>query len=1317
MFSIKREILIVSAVLSLAAEAGAVQVTVGSEGPAGHIHSCDIVSWSDSIGSNRTVCMVQSDGVSSNDYVGGFITRYVYSDGAAEVDARETQHIPQSGFGQLVNHYNAAGGNVSRSKTHGTNGQNSIVFQGPHHLIWRMELDQYAEDTHGNGTFHPTYDYMFRSGDDYIVYAITFDTTGQTLGIFSNDTRSPYCEIDWDGTGNFGDGITGFEYGKDKKFICTNVSSGVWTYTQTNTVPYVWEWKDDVDLEIGYVQTLTYAQHNGGGPVYHGSSGSSLPPAWQLAYQMNSYSSYADNKLTWGLPEGAVDGGYGSSAYYQNYTLALMLAPRSRGGVTNLIAETETIHSSVSFTANDGRIETQGREGVACPNTFTYSPAGYDHVYRTWRASMSASNTAALNLDLSSGSLRNPTFSLRHFQGAQAPISVEWNAAPLTADTDYFASVDDVRDILYLTVDGTFTSSNTITVQGAAVYSAGTNVLQNPGFLYSSDGSSGDGDGALYWFAWGEGTRENWGSHDGDGYFATLHNWGGSGASSGWYQDVPASALSHYIFGSYFAVDANYTYNQLYLKMEFMDAGDSLLSAVTTRVTGAAASWSYYEVEGNAPSNTVQVRTSVSVEGQGNTGTAKFDDMKLTTMDVSGPELLEPAEGCYAGVNLDWGKETVLEFNGRTEWDHVAFVDFSDFPLASYAVHDPHVSQVKEVGGAYVMTLEPFDTTHGHSEFSGLALSNITSNDCQNFAGWCAYWNSQGVPIIIRFAHEMDGDWYSWRMRPFVYREKFRLLAEIIHNTATNTALLWAPNVAGSYPYGSFGNMTKATYTNGYGSLADWYLLDSNQDGILSDTPALKDDPYEPFYPGDRYVDWVGMTIYHWGSYWPWWYNAWPEQRKLFDQITGGFSGFNGDDTWNPDFYVEYAEGHNKPMMIPETSGFYRPANKPDPGGYPNYTNDEVLIKQKWLEQVYNVYGDTANALDVADHFPKLKSINWFNQYKIESEAESDWVDWTVTSNATVKTAYYSRLNAMKNGKRHFLHADDLAGYVYSWNSSFEGWTAGGTPFSLSISTNAPYHGRAGVRIHYDNSSSPYGVTVMADYSAIQDARSWSDYDAIYLRAKTPTNIAWATYRLVAQSAATNWYVLASKSCPVDGAWHTLVFAYDWNRIIPSTWMNLYLQIDLPTGQAATLYVDALQAVSDNDADGLTDAQDPDDDNDGMSDVYENTFGLDPFDAADAAVDADGDGHTNLQESRADTNPTNGMSVLRLYDISQTDLNHLVVWWEGRSGVVYQLQSKTLPSHSWMNTNAPRAPAVHAPIALTNAIGGPDSQLFRVEVP
>ena len=38
--------------------------------------------------------------------------------------------------------------------------------------------------------------------------------------------------------------------------------------------------------------------------------------------------------------------------------------------------------------------------------------------------------------------------------------------------------------------------------------------------------------------------------------------------------------------------------------------------------------------------------------------------------------------------------------------------------------------------------------------------------------------------------------------------------------------------------------------------------LDVTGDGVLTSD----DDPYAPYHPGDDAVDWMGMSLYHWGS-------------------------------------------------------------------------------------------------------------------------------------------------------------------------------------------------------------------------------------------------------------------------------------------------------------------------------------------------------------------------------------------------------------------------------------------------------------------
>ena len=91
--------------------------------------------------------------------------------------------------------------------------------------------------------------------------------------------------------------------------------------------------------------------------------------------------------------------------------------------------------------------------------------------------------------------------------------------------------------------------------------------------------------------------------------------------------------------------------------------------------------------------------------------------------------------------------------------------------------------------------------------------------------------------------------------------------------------MVWAPNNGGGYPFAASG-----THLCLKGWCSDFDLLDTNGDGEL----GMDDDMYAPYYPGDDVVDWVGMTMYHWGRKAPWGNNTLPEPMAFLDRVRGG---------------------------------------------------------------------------------------------------------------------------------------------------------------------------------------------------------------------------------------------------------------------------------------------------------------------------------------------------------------------------------------------------------------------------------------------
>jgi hypothetical protein len=335
------------------------------------------------------------------------------------------------------------------------------------------------------------------------------------------------------------------------------------------------------------------------------------------------------------------------------------------------------------------------------------------------------------------------------------------------------------------------------------------------------------------------------------------------------------------------------------------------------------------------------------------------------------PSPLLDGDHVYLGVNLHWGEDSPAAYTSRTGLAPEVLVNFFSFPLtASDRAHlDDFLDEARNARAIPLITLEPH---------AGLAA--VTPEVAANFAGLVARANAEGMPVVVRFAHEMNGSWYAWGQQPEEYVAAFRLVASEVHAHAPLTAMLWAPNYGGGYPFlgGAFNART--------GTPA-FTALDTNADGEL----GLTDDPYAPYYPGDDAVDWVGMSLYHWGNAYPWGENEIPEADAFLTQLTGTYRGLDGDHTAVPDFYATYAAAHNKPMAITETAALFDPAG----------AGSEVAIKAAWLEQVFSAETRTA--------FPALRMINWFEWRKTEPEVGGAVIDWRVSGSPDLAAEFAER--------------------------------------------------------------------------------------------------------------------------------------------------------------------------------------------------------------------------------------------------------------------------------------------------------------------
>jgi hypothetical protein len=328
---------------------------------------------------------------------------------------------------------------------------------------------------------------------------------------------------------------------------------------------------------------------------------------------------------------------------------------------------------------------------------------------------------------------------------------------------------------------------------------------------------------------------------------------------------------------------------------------------------------------------------------------------------------LDPGSGVYFGASIDWSTDTLARYGRRLGRRPAAAVHFAGLPMsrAEGRYLDQARAQVRADGGMLLLTLQP-----------DRGLERVTAAVARDLAARVARYERSGVPVMVRFAHEMNGSWYPWSQQPGAYVAAFRRVATALHRR-TRAAMLWAPNYGGGYPF------TGGPHQAPAGS-ADARALDTDGDGTVTEA----DDPYGPYYPGDRHVDWVGMTLYHFGNVHPWGENETPEPGKFQALLTGTYSGLNGDETAVPDFYATWAAGHRKPLAIPETAALYAPGR----GG-----ESELAVKGAWWSQ--------ALAPELRRRFPLLRMINWFEWDKHEAEIAGR-VDWTATTSPSIRGAF-----------------------------------------------------------------------------------------------------------------------------------------------------------------------------------------------------------------------------------------------------------------------------------------------------------------------
>jgi Glycosyl hydrolase family 26 len=171
---------------------------------------------------------------------------------------------------------------------------------------------------------------------------------------------------------------------------------------------------------------------------------------------------------------------------------------------------------------------------------------------------------------------------------------------------------------------------------------------------------------------------------------------------------------------------------------------------------------------------------------------------------------------------------------GRRPVIVLTYKDWGSLPFSS-----TELDSIWRRGAVPMITWEPW-TASGHY----FPLRQIAAGRFDRYlrraAGSAANW---GKPIFVRFAQEMNGNWFPWGRghagnSPRDFRKAWKHLVDLFRfHGATNVKWVWSPNEdsGGSFPFG---------------------LL----------------------YPGDEWVDWVAIDGFDFGAW-----ESWPSFTGVFD--------------------------------------------------------------------------------------------------------------------------------------------------------------------------------------------------------------------------------------------------------------------------------------------------------------------------------------------------------------------------------------------------------------------------------------------------
>jgi hypothetical protein len=424
---------------------------------------CDVVTWTDREGKERSIALVRSDG-DTKGFSGGYVEEYSYFAGDRKVVAKAWNQAQAevSGLGVAVNHHKGA----SSSKANSTGARTEFLVEGKSHVLWR-----FRSEMNGMGkSLGLVIDWMVSDGKSEILWSVSYDMSKLKDGEINWDARGPYFQFDWDGDGRFYDApISGIRWGDKYRFKTTpydRAKSG-WDYSEPNKMPHMLLWKEGAegDVECGVVQTQTWAEQDAGGywwsPKVWGKTGTGMPENWNCPFQLNAYEGYGGEKMAWGTCFGFV----GSSSYarldgqkrkgwpYQGYTVEIVTGRHSDALADRAIGSLEA-STGVELSAKEGKVRTRGPRWAGLAEESDFTPSGWDPLHAAFALSAGAGGKTSFSIGVPSGKISGALVLIHDYPNAQPPKTVTLDSKILAGGSGIYVSLDSGTKTVFLTLPG-----------------------------------------------------------------------------------------------------------------------------------------------------------------------------------------------------------------------------------------------------------------------------------------------------------------------------------------------------------------------------------------------------------------------------------------------------------------------------------------------------------------------------------------------------------------------------------------------------------------------------------------------------------------------------------------------------------------------------------------------------------------------------------------------------------------------------------------------------------------------------------------------